>query len=255
MEVTAILVLVVGESGCGGVLAKSELAALACAGSAAAPEHFAVASAGEDETLLREAAAFGAGRALMLEPARDEPTLQAAAALAEVIRAEGFGLVLLGDGDGDGGSGRLLGSAIAGELGWEVLVGVDSVRVENGALTIERTTPGWREVVSTGPPLVATLRSAGPEIRATIEGVLAAASMHIERVPLRPEAIAWESPPFRFEAAAIARAAVPPAGESPMERLASMSGHTRASVPEPEPLEPRDAAIAIISAVHKALGR
>ena len=251
MDVTAILVLVVGESGCGGFLAKSELAALACAGSAAAPEHFAVASAGEDETLLREAAAFGAGRALMLEPARDEPTLQAAAALAEVIRAEGFGLVLLGD----GGSGRLLGSAIAGELGWEVLVGVDSVRVENGALTIERTTPGWREVVSTGPPLVATLRSAGPEIRATIEGVLAAASMHIERVPLRPEAIAWESPPFRFEAAAIARAAVPPAGESPMERLASMSGHTRASVAEPEPLEPRDAAIAIISAVRKALGR
>ncbi len=253
MDVTDILVLVVGESGCGGVLAKSELAALACAGSAAAPEHFAVASAGEDETLLREAAAFGAGRALMLEPTRDEPTLQAAAALAEVIRAEGFGLVLLGD--GDGGSGRLLGSAIAGELGWEVLVGVDSVRTENGALTIERITTGWREVVTTGPPLVATLRSAGPEMRATIEGVLAAASMHIERVPLRPGAIAWESPPFRFEAAAIARAAEPPAGESPMERLASMSGHTRASVAEPEPLEPRDAAIAIISAVRKALGR
>ena len=245
------LVLVAADTALRGVLGLSELGALACAAVLGDPAPFAVASVGGDETLLREAAAFGAGRALLLEPDQEVPTLQAAAPMAEMIRSEGFRLVVLGD----GGDGPLLASALAGELGWDAVVGAESVREEEGTLTIERTTPGWHEVIRAGLPLVVTVRSAGQELRAPLEGQLAAAAMRIQHFDLRSGTIPLDAPALRLEAAAMAQAAEPPTGTSPIERLASISGQARASAPEPEPLAPRDAATVIISAVRRALGR
>ncbi|MDA8117975.1 MAG: hypothetical protein M0000_11475 [Actinomycetota bacterium] len=249
----AVVILQRGPAEGDSPLSPAELNALACARALCGQGGFAVAGVGATRAALREAASFGAGRALLLPDGQGRPAYQAAEEVAEAIRQAGFRLALCAD-RGPAGEGGLFSSCLAGVLGWEVVHGAYALGAEGDGLAIERAAGGLREVIRTDAPAVVTLGPGAGEPRAPLAGVLHAANIDIEviRAPVGAEQPAPR--PLRLQVAAPAHAIEPPAGATVRERVAAMSGRASASAPEPEVIDPHQAAAEILAAIRAALG-
>ncbi len=250
----ALVILHGRGNGEAAALNAGELNALACARTLCGLGGFAVASLGGTEAVVREAVAFGARRAFLLIPEQGDAAFRSAAEVTGLVRLEGFRFAFCAD-RARNGDGALFGTCLAGELGWEIVHGAVAVGNEDGALAIERAAGGQGEVIRADPPLVVTFTPGAGEPRAPLAGVLRAASVTIEVIHLTSTIPGPEPKPLRFQAAAPTHLLQPPEGVSVRARVASMSGRARASAPEPEALDPRQAAAEILAAIREALGR
>lgn len=121
-------------------------------------ESLTVISVGEKEAdgTLRKALAVGADRAIRVDTAATG-NFQVAHQIAEVIKKEGFDLVLTGIESSDF-NGSATGFILGYLCGMPVASNVSSLTVEQGKITLVQETDSGRETVSMTPPLLAVVQ-------------------------------------------------------------------------------------------------
>ena len=138
------------------------------------------------EPMLRNAVAAGASRAVRVDSAIDATSRSVAEALSETL--SGHDLILCGDWSVDRGSGSVP-VFLAAALGFDDACGLTSVDVKTRRLTVTRRLDGGRRERLTihGPAVLSVEGSVARLRRASIQGVLAAASVDVEvRVATTP---------------------------------------------------------------------
>jgi electron transfer flavoprotein beta subunit len=191
-------------------------------------EVVAVAAATPDdhaacESMLREALASGATRAIRIEIAAGAGSGQVAAVLAPAVSGARF--VLCGDASLDRGSGAVP-AFVAAALGCAQALGLTSLTLEDGTGTVlaeRRLDGGRRERLRVAAPAVLSVQS-GPRLRrAALAAVLAAreARIEVKQLPVGEHGEVHERlRPFRAPAGPLA----PPPGADPRDRVLALSG-------------------------------
>jgi electron transfer flavoprotein beta subunit len=174
-------------------------------------------------SMLREALASGATRAIRIEIAAGAGSGQVAAVLAQTVSGARF--VLCGDASLDRGSGAVP-AFVAAALGCAQALGLTSLTVDDGTgavLAERRLDGGRRERLRVAAPAVLSVQS-GPRLRrAALAAVLAAREAHIEvtHLPIGEHGETHERlRPFRAPAGPLA----PPPGADPRDRVLALSG-------------------------------
>jgi electron transfer flavoprotein beta subunit len=183
------------------------------------------------ESMLRDAVATGASRAIRVDMPLDSSSDLVAAAIAAAVQ-DTAEIVVCGAWSVDRGSGSVP-AFIAAELGAAQALGLVTMSIATDdagtrVLTAERRLDrGRRERVRIAAPAVVSVEGGGARRRrASLEGVLAARSAAIEVVASTASAVhvpsvAIETVPFRPRPRVLA---APPADMSARERILALSG-------------------------------
>lgn len=160
-------------------------------GSAGAVKSVTVAHVGSaaSEPTIRKALAIGADDAIRIN-AEAQDAYYVAAQLAEVVKKEGFDIIMCGIESSDF-NGSVVGGMIAESLGIPSVTGVSSLQAGEGSATLTREIDGGREVVAVKMPFVAIVQKGiakEPRI-AAMRGIMMARSKVIkvvEPAPIEP---------------------------------------------------------------------
>lgn len=213
-----------------------------------------VGPAGAD-SMLRDAIACGAARAVRIDTPRQLASADVAAAIAAALRAAvpAVGWVWCGDYSLDRGSASVP-AFLAAHLHARQALGVVAVHISTarGVRAVRRLDGGRREVVHVMAPAIISVEGATAALRrAPLGRVRAALSAAIDVLP-SPSGNPTEAVvrPYRPRARALAL----PAGETPLERLRALTdaGSAAATTVRGEQLtlEPPVAAARIVSALE-----
>ncbi|CAN5447743.1 hypothetical protein BH23ACT3_BH23ACT3_19370 [soil metagenome] len=222
----------------------------------AAPAEVVVVALGPPgaDTVLREAVAAGAHRAVRVDGSTDLPSDRVAAALAGVLRGSDF--VVCGDYSPDRGSGSVP-AFLAGELGAAQALGliqlaVDGRLTEHGAPAVRalrRLDGGRREQLTVTAPAVLSVEGSVATLRrAPLPAQLAAKQAVIEVVdgPEADDQHAETVRPFRPRP----RVVPAPEGDGALDRIRALTDAGAAVVHgETVTLEPPEAAARIVVAL------
>lgn len=121
-------------------------------------ENITVATVGlqDSEATMRKALAVGADRAIRIN-AEAKDAYFVASQLAEVVKTEGFDIILAGIESSDY-NGNAVGSMLSELLGYPSISSVSKLEVENGVIKINREIDGGTESIEAKAPLVAVVQ-------------------------------------------------------------------------------------------------
>ena len=201
------------------------------------------------EPMVRNGLAAGASRAIRVDAHADATSRSVANALAETL--VGHDLILCGDWSVDRGSGSVP-VFLAAKLGYDDACGLTSVEVdaaESMQLTATRRLDGGRRerLIVNGPAVLSVEGSVARLRRASIQGVLAAATAEVEvciaKTPLEHEPTPTRTAAFRPRP--IDNPA--PSADDPRDRVIQLTGAlTNRTPPQRLVLSPDEAAIKIL---------
>jgi electron transfer flavoprotein beta subunit len=181
------------------------------------------ASSAACESLLRDALAAGATRAIRFEIATGASSAQVAAALAPVV--SGFRYLLCGDASLDRGSGAVP-AFVAAAAGCAQALGLTTITAdeESAAVLVERRLDGGRrERLRVEAPAVLSIQAGLRLRRAALAGVLAArdAAIEVVHLPVGGHGEVHERlHPFRAPAGPLPA----PTAADPRDRVLALSG-------------------------------
>lgn len=201
------------------------------------------------DTLLRDAVAAGARRAVRIDVRPEEPSETVAAALAPHL--VGCDLVWCGEASLDRGSGSVP-AYLAAHLGAAQALGLVSVELGGrGEVTaLRRLDGGRRERVRVTARGVCSVEGSAARLRrASLVGSLSARTVVVEAQagPATPARALTPTRPFRPRARALA----PPAGATALDRIAALTTAATATAHgQPVVLEPPEAADRLLEALR-----
>lgn len=134
-----------------------------------------VASLGPAKETLNRCLAMGADRAIAIEDPSlaGIDSLATATVLAELLRTEGFDLILVGQESSDGGTGNV-GPSLAALLDLPVVSNVVALEAGDDGLTLQREVEDGRQVIQVRPPAVlCTLSGLNDPRYPSLKGIMA----------------------------------------------------------------------------------